>query len=41
MPCATVESLGERDALIKKFLKNRETLRKRVVEEVSKLFSEK
>ena len=33
MPFATVESVGERDALIKKFLKNRETLRKRVVDE--------
>ena len=33
MPFATVESFGERDALIKKFLKNRETLRKRVVDE--------
>ena len=33
MPFATVESVGERDALIKKFLKNRETPRKRVVDE--------
>ena len=33
MPFATVESVGERDALIKKFLKNRETLRKRVIDE--------
>ena len=32
MPFATVESVGERDALIKKFLKNRETLRKRVID---------
>ena len=28
-----MESVGERDALIKKFLKNRETPRKRVVDE--------
>ena len=33
MPFATVESVGKRDALIKKFLENRETLRKRVVDE--------
>ena len=33
MPFATVESVGERDALIMKFLKNHETLRKRVVDE--------
>ena len=33
MPFVTVESVGERNALIKKFLKNRETLRKRVVDE--------
>ena len=33
MPFATVESVGERDALIQKFLKNCGTLRKRVVDE--------
>ena len=33
MPFATVESVCKRDALINKFLKNRETLRKRVVDE--------
>ena len=30
---ATVKNVGERDAHINKFLKNRETLRKRVVDE--------
>ena len=33
MPFATVKSVGERDALIKKFMKNREILRKRVAAE--------
>ena len=33
MPFATVESVGERDALIKMFMKNREILKKRVVDE--------
>ena len=32
MPFATVESVGERDVLIQ-FMKNREILRKRVVDE--------
>ena len=33
MPFERVKSVGERDALIKKFMKNREILRKRVVDE--------
>ena len=33
MPIATVESVGERDAFIKRFMKNREISRKRVVDE--------
>ena len=36
MPFATVKSVGERGALIKRFMKNREILRKRVVEKVGK-----
>ena len=43
MPFETVKSVGERDAFIKKFKKNREILRKRVVDEKvgKQTFSEK
>ena len=33
MPFEMVKSVGERDAVNKKFMKNREILRKRVVDE--------